>query len=89
MSFTQLYKFYLHQNNSYNLKKRFGSADCLQRNKYIVYIVSQSADPNLFRGTAGMCEKKFNKKTNIKDTPHLLCTWEKMLLANRLDLCPF
>ena len=32
-----------------------GSTDCVQRDRYeyIVYLVSQSADSNPFRGTAG------------------------------------
>ena len=32
-------------------RKGFGSADCLQRDREMVYIVSQSADPNFFRGS--------------------------------------
>ena len=32
----------------------FGSAVCVQTDRSIVYIVSQSADPNHFRGTAGI-----------------------------------
>ena len=31
----------------------FGSADCIQRDRYILYIVSQSADSKPFRGTDG------------------------------------
>ena len=34
-------------------RKWFGSAEYGQRDRYIVYIESQSADPNHFRGTAG------------------------------------
>ena len=33
-------------------QKGFGSADRIRRDRYIVYIVSQAADPNPFRGTA-------------------------------------
>ena len=29
-------------------QKEFGSADCVQRYRWIVYIVSQTADPNPF-----------------------------------------
>ena len=34
-------------------QKWFGSAVCVRRHRKIVYIVSESADPNHFRGTAG------------------------------------
>ena len=32
------------------LRKLFGSTDCVQRDRQIVYLVSQSADANAFRG---------------------------------------
>ena len=35
-------------------RRGFGSAVCVQRDRQIVHIVSQSADLNPFRGTAGM-----------------------------------
>ena len=39
------------------LRKGLGSADCVQREKQLAYIVSQSADPNSFQGIAGIrCE---------------------------------
>ena len=39
-------------------RKWFGSAVCVQRDRQPVYnIVSQSADPNQFRGTAGEIRK--------------------------------
>ena len=48
--------------------KGFGSADCVQRDRhirYIVYIVSQSADPNNFRGTGGKINLINNFAINI------------------------
>ena len=35
-------------------RKGFGSAVCVQRDRKIVHIVSQSADPNHFRGTTAI-----------------------------------
>ena len=35
------------------LRKGFGSADYVQRDREILYIVTQSADPSPFRGTVG------------------------------------
>ena len=39
-------------------RKGFGSAHCVQRDRCIVYIVSQSADPNPFRGTEDFREEE-------------------------------
>ena len=52
-------------------KKGFGLAVCVQ----IVYIVSQSAVPNLFRGTAGICLILFQKMKSRCCSAYSLGLW--------------
>ena len=50
-------------------RKWFGSADCIQSDRYLVHIVSQSADPNHFRLVGELdrecCQRVFNIILNM------------------------